>query len=187
LTLAYIKVVGEDEADGKLFEIYDEIQRNRGRVSNILRVQSLNPKALRAHLDLYMATVFGKGGLSRREAELLAVVVSSTNGDAYCLTHHSEGLDRHARDPEWVKHVAKDPTKAKLNEREAALVHFAIGLTKEPAKGRKEAVSALKARGFHDEHILQVVEIVSYFNFVNRLSLGLGADLEPEGERDYHY
>lgn len=185
--MAYIKVVGEDEADGKLFEIYDEIQRNRGRVSNILRVQSLNPKALRAHLDLYMATVFGKGGLSRREAELLAVVVSSVNGDQYCLTHHGEGLDRHARDPEWVKAVAKDPLKAKLNEREAALVHFAIGLTKEPAKGRKEAVSALRARGFHDEHILQAVEIVSYFNFANRLSLGLGADLEPDGERDYHY
>ena len=67
--MAFIKVIGEDEADGKLFEVYDEIQRNRGRVSNILRIQSLNPKGLRAHLDLYMASVFGKGGLSRREAE----------------------------------------------------------------------------------------------------------------------
>jgi uncharacterized peroxidase-related enzyme len=185
--MAYIKVIGEDEADGKLFEIYDEIQRNRGRVSNILRVQSLNPKALRAHLDLYMATVFGKGGLSRRESELLAVVVSAANGDTYCLTHHSEGLDRHARDPAWVKEVAKDPAKAKLNDRESALVHYALGLTTHPAKGRKEAVGALKARGFTDEHILQATEIVAYFNFVNRLSLGLGAELEAEGERDYQY
>lgn len=185
--MALIKVVGEDEADGKLFEVYDEIQRNRGRVSNILRMQSLNPKGLRAHLDLYMATVFGKGGLSRREAELLAVVVSAANGDQYCLTHHTEGLDRHARDPEWVKSVAKDPAKAKLSEREAALVHFALGLTQHPAKGRKEAVSALRARGFTDEQILQATEIVAYFNFANRLSLGLGAELEAEGERDYHY
>ena len=185
--MAYIKVIGEDEADGKLFEIYDEIQRNRGRVSNILRVQSLNPKALRAHLDLYMATVFGKGGLSRREAELLAVVVSAANGDQYCLTHHSEGLDRHARDPAWVHQVATDPAKAKLSDRESALAHYALGLTKDPAKGRKEAVSALKARGFIDEQILQAAEIVAYFNFANRLSLGLGAELEGEGERDYHY
>jgi uncharacterized peroxidase-related enzyme len=185
--LAYIKVVGEDDAEGKLFEIYDEIQRNRGRVSNILRVQSLNPKGLRAHLDLYMTTVFGKGGLSRRESELLAVVVSAANGDQYCLTHHTEGLDRHVRDPEWVKTVAKDPAKAKLNEREAALVHYALGLTKEPGKGRKEAVAALKSRGFTDEHILQATEIICYFNFANRLSLGLGAELEADGERDYHY
>ena len=109
---------GQSTSDEKRrHEIYDEIQRNRGRVSNILRAQSLDPKSMRAHLDLYMATVFGKGGLSRREAELLAVVVSAANGDQYCLTHHGEGLDRHARDPEWVKAVSKDPTKAKLSER----------------------------------------------------------------------
>ena len=185
--MAYIKVVGEDEADGKLFEIYDEIQRNRGRVSNILRVQSLNPKALRAHLDLYMATVFGKGGLSRREAELLAVVVSHANGDEYCARHHSEALDRYAKDPAWVKLVATDPSKAKLNEREAALVHFATGLTKTPAKGQKEAVAALRSRGFTDEQILQATQVVAYFNFANRISLGLGVELEQDGERDYHY
>ncbi|MEA3190941.1 MAG: hypothetical protein QOD77_1523 [Thermoplasmata archaeon] len=185
--MAHIRHVTEDEADGKLFEVYDEIQRNRGRVSNILRIQSLNPKSLRAHLDLYMATVFGKGGLSRREAELLAVVVSATNGDAYCTTHHAEALDRYAKDPAWVRSVATDPTKAKLNEREAALVHFAVALTKTPGKGSKEAVQALRSRGFTDEQILQTAEIVSYFNFANRLSLGLGVELEGETERDYHY
>lgn len=185
--MAYIRVVGEDEAEGKLFEIYDEIQRNRGRVSNILRASSLDPKALRAHLDLYMATVFGKGGLSRREAELLAVVVSSVNGDPYCITHHAEALDRYAKDPAWVKAVSKDPTATKLNDREAALVHYAIGLTKHPGKGQKEAVAALRTRGFTDEQILQAAQVVAYFNFANRLSLGLGIELEADGERDYHY
>ncbi|MEK6975190.1 MAG: peroxidase-related enzyme [Candidatus Thermoplasmatota archaeon] len=185
--MAYIRVVGEDEADGKLFDIYDEIQRNRGRVSNILRASSLDPKALRAHLDLYMATVFGKGGLSRREAELLAVVVSAANGDDYCAQHHSEALDRYAKDPAWVKTLAADPGKAKLNEREAALAHFALGLTKHPAKGQKEAVAALRSRGFTDEQILQAAQVVAYFNFANRISLGLGVELEQDGERDYHY
>lgn len=185
--MAYIRTVNEDEADGKLFDVYDEIQRNRGRVSNILRAQSLDPKTLRAHLDLYMATVFGKGGLSRREAELLAVTVSATNGDAYCTTHHAEALDRHAKDPAWVKSLCADPSKAKLNEREAALVHYAVTLTKTPGKGAKEAVNALRSRGFTDEQVLQAAEIVAYFNFANRLSLGLGVELEADGERDYHY
>lgn len=185
--MAYIRVVGEDEADGKLFDVYDEIQRNRGRVSNILRASSLDPKALRAHLDLYMATVFGKGGLTRRESELLAVVVSHANGDQYCATHHAEALDRYAKDPAWVKLVASDPAKAKLSEREAALVHYALALTKHPNKGMKEAVSALRSRGFTDEQILQATQVVAYFNFANRISLGLGVELEADGERDYHY
>lgn len=185
--MAYIRVVDEDQADGKLFEVYDQIQRNRGRVSNILRAQSLDPKGLRAHLDLYMATVFGKGGLSRREAELLAVVVSAANGDAYCATHHGEALDRYAKDPAWVKAVTMDPKKAKLNEREAALVHYALGLTLHPNKSQKEAVGALRTRGFTDEQILQTAQVVAYFNFANRVSLGLGVELEKDGERDYHY
>ncbi len=187
VAVAYIKVLGEDEAEGKLFDVYDEIQRNRGRVSNVLRIQSLNPKALRAHLDLYMATVFGKGGLSRREAELIAVVVSATNECTYCVVHHSEALERYAKDPAWVKQVAADPKKAKMSDREALLVDYAIGLTKEPAKNRKKAIDTLKAAGFTDEQMLQATDIIGYFNFVNRLALGLGVDLEADGERDYHY
>lgn len=185
--MAYIPFISEDDAKGKLFEVYDEIQRNRGRVSNILRIQSLDPKALRAHLDLYMCTVFGKGGLSRREAELLAVVVSAANGDDYCTTHHSEALDRYAKDPAWVASLVKDPAKAKLNEREGALVHYALALTQHPTKGQKEAVAALRSRGFTDEQILQAAEIVAYFNFANRLSLGLGVEIEEPKDRDYHY
>lgn len=185
--VAYIRVIHEDEADGKLFDLYDEIQRNRGRVSNILRVQSLEPKAMRAHLDLYMTTVFGKGGLSRQEAEVLAVAVSVANGDEYCKTHHIEGLSRHAKDRSWVDTVAKDPTKAKLSAREKVLVEYALALTKHPEKGVAKHLEALREAGLRDEEILQAAQVVGYFNFANRLAIGLGVELEPEDDRDYHY
>lgn len=185
--MAYIRVIHEDEADGKLFELYDEIQRNRGRVSNILRVQSLEPKAMRAHLDLYMATVFGKGGLSRREAEVLAVVVSSANGDAYCTTHHKEALARHAKEDGFVEAISRDPKAAKLSPREAALADYALALTRHPEKGVKAQAEALRKAGLKDEEILQAAQVVAYFNYANRLCIGLGVDLEPAGDRDYHY
>lgn len=185
--MAYIRTINEDEADGKLFEIYDEIQRNRGRVSNILRVNSLNPKAMRAHLDLYMTTVFGKGGLSRKEAEIIAVSVSSANGDAYCTTHHSEALGRYAKDQAWVQAVAKDATAAAKTAREKALVDYAIALTRHPGAGVKKQVDTLRKAGLKDEEILQAAQVVGYFNFANRLAVGLGVELEPESERDYHY
>lgn len=185
--MAFIRVVHEDEAEGKLFELYDEIQRNRGRVSNILRVQSLEPKSMRAHLDLYMTTVFGKGGLSRKEAEIIAVAVSAANADAYCLTHHKEALGRYAKDGVWVDAVAKDASKAKLEPREKALVDYAVALTATPEKGVQKQLEGLRKAGLKDEEILQAAQIVGYFNFANRLSIGLGVDLEPDGERDYHY
>lgn len=185
--MAYIRTIHEDEAEGKLFEIYDEIQRNRGRVSNILRLSSLEPKAMRAHLDLYMATVFGKGGLSRREAEIIAVTVSGANGDAYCTTHHQEALSRYAKDGALGVALGKASVPAELSPREQALVEYANALTSHPEKGVAKQVEALKKAGLKDEEILQAAQIVGYFNFANRLAIGLGVDLEAPNDRDYHY
>ncbi len=185
--MAFIRVIGEDEAEGPLFKIYDEIQRSRGRLSNILRIQSLSPKTLKAHLDLYMATVFGKGGLSRRERELIAVVVSAVNECEYCYVHHGEALNKYAKDDALVKQLQTDYTKADLPDRERALVDYAAELTRTPQSGRKEAVDALRKAGLADDEILQATEIVAYFNFVNRLASGLGVDLEDDEARDYDY
>lgn len=184
---AYIRTINEDEADGKLFDIYDEIQRNRGRVSNILRVSSLEPKAMRAHLDLYMASVFGKGGLSRKEAEIIAVAVSGANGDPYCTTHHKEALGRYAKDDAFVDAIAKDPSKVHLEPRERTLVDYAVNLTSHPAKGVSKHVDAMRKAGLKDEEILQAAQIVGYFNYANRLAIGLGVEMEPAEDRDYHY
>jgi alkylhydroperoxidase family enzyme len=42
-------------------------------------VQSLNPESLRASMQLYLATMYGRSGLSRAEREMLATVVSWAN------------------------------------------------------------------------------------------------------------
>lgn len=185
--VSYIRVIDEDEAEDDLFSIYDKVQKSRGRLSNILRIQSLHPRALQRHLDLYMELLFGKGPLSRKQRELIAVVVSSTGGCGYCVTHHAEALDKYAKDPEWVRAVAKDFTQVDLEPEERALADFAKGLTLHPDTGREEAVAALREAGFDDEAILHATELVAYFNFVNRIASGLGVDLESEEKRDYDY
>ncbi len=185
--VAYIRVIDEDEAEGKLFTVYDNIQRTRGRVSNVLRIQSLDPKGLEAHLGLYMAHIYRPGGLGRLEREFIAVVVSVANGCDYCVVHHSEALGKYAKDAALVKQVCADFTKADLEPKLRALGDFALGLTKDPAHGRKEGVEALRHAGFSDEDILHATEVVSYFNYVNRLVGGLGVELESSEDRDYQY
>lgn len=184
--MAHIRVIHEDEAEGKLFQLYDDIQNKRGRLSNVLKIQSLDPKGLRAHLDLYMAHIYRAGGLSRADRELVAVVVSAANGCDYCAVHHGEALNKYA-EAALVKEVSIDYTKAELTAEQRALCDYALGLTTTPGSGRKEAVAALRAAGFSDEDILHATEITAYFNYVNRLAHGLGVELEDDGERDYEY
>ena len=92
-----------DDADGKLEAIYAELIEKRGKVSNILKVHSLNPEAMADHLDLYMTVMFGTSGLSRAEREAVAVVVSATNDCPYCVNHHAEALRRYIKDEEVLE------------------------------------------------------------------------------------
>ena len=75
--MAWINEIEEQDADGELRTVYDELLKSRGKLANILQVQSLNPGALKTHVDLYMHLMFARSGLSRKEREAIAVVVSS--------------------------------------------------------------------------------------------------------------
>ena len=77
--MAWIKLVDESEARGLLARIYDSAIKRAGKVFQILRVQSNNPESLKASMNLYTATMFGKSPLSRAQREMLAVVVSRAN------------------------------------------------------------------------------------------------------------
>ena len=77
--MAWIKLVEEADASGLLARIYDAAIKRAGKVFEILKVQSNNPPALKASLDMYTATMMGKSPLSRAQREMLAVVVSRAN------------------------------------------------------------------------------------------------------------
>jgi uncharacterized peroxidase-related enzyme len=77
--MAWIKVIPEDEAEGKLKELYDRMTEPWGGVDNIMKIHSLNVPSLKAHFDLYKTLMRGRSGLSRAQREMIAVVVSSVN------------------------------------------------------------------------------------------------------------
>lgn len=77
--MAWIKVVDESEADGALRESYEKVGAARGRLANILKVHSVHPEAMTAHLNLYRELMFGHSELTRKEREMIAVAVSVVN------------------------------------------------------------------------------------------------------------
>ena len=79
--MAYISYSDEHgEPDPKLADLYE---RNRDprhdAVDNILRIHGYNPPSLEGHLALYKALMFGRSELSRKQREMIAVVVSEAN------------------------------------------------------------------------------------------------------------
>jgi len=79
----YLRLIDESDADGILKEEYDAAVERAGKVFNILKSMSLNPRVLRASIELYKEIMFGESGLSRRERELLATVTSAEQSCHY--------------------------------------------------------------------------------------------------------
>ncbi len=185
--MAWIRVIDEQEADGVLKRLYDEIEQKRGKVANILKVHSLRPETLKTHLDFYLAVMFAPGGLTRPERELIATVVSVLNDCAYCTRHHAEALNAYWKDPQKLRRLVEDHTQVKLNARERALLDYAAKLTRSPASVGEQDVEALRRAGLSDEELLQAALITGYFNFVNRVALGLGVEFSEDEARGYKY
>ncbi len=123
--MSWIDEVEVGDADGKLGAMYAELIEKRGKISNILKVHSLNPDAMGNHLDLYMTTMFCKSGLSRAEREGIAVVVSANNDCAYCVNHHVEALRRYIKDEETVEMLATADGLETLEPRLSNIVRHA--------------------------------------------------------------
>jgi len=183
--MSWIDEVELDDAEGKLREMYAELLEKRGKVSNILKAHSLNPNAMGNHLDLYMTLMFGKSGLSRTEREAIAVVVSADNDCSYCVNHHAEALRRYIEDDETLDMLINADGLETLEPRLSNIVRHAEKLTSAPAAMTESDLGELRAVGLSDSDILDLTMIVGYFNFVNRIALGLGVDFSAEEMSGY--
>ncbi len=179
--MARIEIVEPEDASGRLKEIYDDLMEKRGKIAEIHKILSLNPECLRAHMDLYMKIMFGSSPLSRADREMMAVVVSATNGCDYCQAHHAQALMHFWKDENQVQTLKIDYRRAGLDDSQVALCRFAETVTREPTASEERDLSAeLREAGFDDRAVLDATLVTAYFNFVNRIVLTLGVELEDD-------
>ncbi|RMH46701.1 MAG: peroxidase [Gammaproteobacteria bacterium] len=185
--MAYIETIEPEQAQGELKAIYDQVIQQRGKVAEVLKLHSLNPKSLQNHLDLYMTIMFGRSPLKRAVREMIAVVVSAANQCEYCQVHHAAALNHFWKDEARVMHLRQDYKSAQLSDAELALADYAWQMTKSPDEDHGPAIERMRKVGWSDRAILDAALVVAYFNFVNRLVLGLGAHLEEDACEGFHY
>jgi len=67
---------------------------------------------------------------------------------------------------------------AELSEVDRALCDHAIKLTQTPSEVTKADIEHLRSLGLTDEAIGDATQVISFFNYINRIAEGLGVDLE---------
>lgn len=188
--MAYIKTISPDKSEGKLKVIYEDLEKKRGKIAEIHKIQSLNPEALTAHMDLYMAVMFGKSPLKRYQREMLGVVVSAVNNCAYCINHHEQALLAYWKDKKKTGLLISDRESLSLSKTDRLLCKLAETLTRnhpDKAPDYSAEIKDLKQQELSDRAILDAVQVIAYFNFVNRMVLGLGVTFTEEEMKGYNY
>jgi uncharacterized peroxidase-related enzyme len=82
-------------------------------------------------------------------------------------------------DEKLAQRVKDDYRSAPIDAATRALLDFAVIVTRDATKVRRENLEALLTQGFSDEDILDAVEIIGFFNYYARMADALGVEPEP--------
>jgi len=185
--MSHIETIPETDATGPLAELYKRGANPDGSVDNVLKAHSLNPESLRAHIDLYIQSCHRPSPVPRATREMVGVTVSRLNGCAYCVAHHTSGLERAL--PDARKPAARELSEGDesgLTDAERAACAYARRLTVEPSSIRRDDIEALRDHGYDDRAVLDIAQVASYFAYANRIVLGLGVELESPDAVGHH-
>lgn len=187
---AWIDMVADEDASAELKEALDEARTPHGTVDNVMRVHSLRPSTMRGHVRLYRAVLHDEANtVPMWLQETIASYVSVLNGCAYSFKNHWANARHLILTGEGVEPGFAERVEAALHDdapdrvfdgAELAMLVYAKTLTRRPGAMVEGDLEAMRRNGVDDGQILEVNQIVGYFNYVNRLLNGLGVTLEGD-------
>jgi uncharacterized peroxidase-related enzyme len=182
---AWIKMVSDEEADEALLDTLKLARTPHGTVDNVMRVHSLRPNTMKGHVVLYRAALHDDTNtLPTWLQETVSSYVSILNDCPYSLANHWANarhlIDDDAKADKIEKAMNDRRPQDALDGRELALMRYAEKLTLSPGTMTKADVDALFESGLDDGEILEVNQIIGYFNYVNRCLNGLGVTTDGD-------
>ena len=182
---AWISMVEDEEADDQLKKIFDVARTPHGTLDNVMRIHSLRPASMIGHVTLYKSVLHSDEiTLPLWFLEVIAAYVSILNSCEYSLTHHWNNAVRLIDNTQRVE-VIHDALRSQsfentFNEKEIAILHYSKKLTCDVGNLKKVDVIKLKQAGCNDGEILEVNQVIAYFNYSNRVLNGLGVSLDGD-------
>lgn len=181
--MTWIKTISFSEATGKLKQAYKRVAGPNGHIDNILTAHSLRPHTLEGHMRLYKNVLHHNANqVDKSLLEAIGVYVSLLNNCAYCVEHHYQGYLKLIQDEtkaQQVLNAMRGDTLAQVfDQKELSLFDYAKNLTLKPASVTETDIQRILSFGFDDGDLLEINQVIAYFNYANRTVLGLGVELE---------
>lgn len=173
--LGWLTVPERSELPEDVQELFAKAEDKLGMIPNVFKVFALTPEHFMRWFKYYDFLLRNEASpLSRKEREMLALVVSAENRCEYCLASHSAYLRELSGDAILADQLVHNYRRAALSSREQVMLDFAVRMTCASAEMSEADLAPLRAAGLSDEAIFELAQVVAMFNFTNRLANALG-------------
>jgi len=171
-----IPLVADNAAADEARTLLSQIHGAFGATPNMFRAVANSPAALKSLWGSFGA--LGGGVIPARLGEQIAVAVADRNACHYCLAAHT-ALGRKAGLS--VEEMAAAQTGESSDPKTAAALRFALKLVNDRGQLGDADVQALRAAGFDDEHIVEILAHVALNLFTNYVNVAFDVPVDFPG------
>lgn len=171
----YLEIVPEDEATGRVAEIYAAAKAQSGFVMEATRCLTTRPDLLPLYNDF--ATAIRAGfSLGPRAWRLITFIAAKHIRSTYCSLVYGQQLIQDLGSKEAVLALYRDFRSAGLDAREVEMLAYAEKITKDATSIGEADIERLRAVGFTDREICDIAFCTAWRNLVSRFFDAVGAE-----------
>jgi uncharacterized peroxidase-related enzyme len=154
--------------------LLEAVNKQLGVVPNLFRLVALSPAALEGYLA--MSGALSKGALPAPTRERIALAVAEVNGCTYCLSAHTY-LGKNLAKLDDAE-ITANRNGASNDPKADAAVRFAAQVARERGHVGEADVRAVKAAGYDDAQVIEIVQHVALNTWTNYLNEVLKTDVD---------
>lgn len=159
-----------DEIPEDIRSRIEEIQEKSGFIPNVFMALAGRPDEFRAFFAHHDALMEKESGLSKADREMIVVTTSALNDCQYCVIAHGAILRIRAKNPLIADQVAVNYLKADIDERQRAMLDFAVRVSQDSASVEQKHIDELLALGFSLDDVWDIGAISAFFALSNRMA-----------------
>jgi uncharacterized peroxidase-related enzyme len=171
--MSRVQLINSVETTPNRQVLLDQIHKAFGATPNMFKAVANSPAALQSMWGSFGA--LGSGVLGAKLGEQIAVAIADRNRCEYCLAAHTVlGKGAGASAEEMSAAQAGQSADPKT----AAALKFALKVVNNRAQLSNEDVAELRAAGFDDEHIVEILAHVALNLFTNYVNVAFDVPLD---------
>ncbi len=179
--MARVALLDPDKATGRAKEVFDRVEGYYRMVPGLQKGLAYLPETTDALWTLSQATV--REGSIREELKRVFFVVTACEVECqYCTAAHMIALrGKHWSTDECLEIIDGKPSP-RLSDKENAAANFARVVGRRPAAVTDEMVDELRAVGWTDAEIVEIVASVALMRYTSTVAVALDVPLEKAME-----